>query len=203
MRTRPLGVRIALSGDRSLWQITGPSAGAPTIRCQSAPAGAAKPAVASCSSRTRWPNAARSSSAYQLNCSPSTHVSTSRPRSSMPRLLGAPANLADSRWRNKACTAGVHDPAARRTLSPTRTTSVSPPPSSGVSSSGSLATPSSSPCDNRPSSQNPLLCPRTGTRQRRPLIDPRALGGIVPFIAQDSRTRQLVARRYQAAAGGS
>src|SRR5918996_1155473 len=47
----------------------------------------------------------------------------------MPRARGAPAKPLASRCRRRACTAGVHRPAVRRTVSPTRTTSgVAKPP---------------------------------------------------------------------------
>src|SRR5690349_6315236 len=51
----------------------------------------------------------------------------------MPRARGAPVNPTYSRCRSKACTAGVHGPAFRRTVSPERTTMEVFPPCSGIS----------------------------------------------------------------------
>src|SRR5690348_8548399 len=51
----------------------------------------------------------------------------------MPRARGAPVNPTYSRWRSKACTAGVQGPAFRRTVSPERTTMEVFPPCSGIS----------------------------------------------------------------------
>src|SRR5438477_467605 len=65
--------------------------------------------------------------------SPSRYDSTSRPRSSKPRTRGAPVNPMYSRCRSNACTAGVHGPTLRRTVSPTRTTVLVFPPISGIS----------------------------------------------------------------------
>ncbi|MFD0596215.1 hypothetical protein ACFQZ4_31400 [Catellatospora coxensis] len=46
---------------------------------------------------------------------------------------GEPVKPAYSRWRSRACTVGVHGPALRRTVSPTRTTVLTFPPRSGIS----------------------------------------------------------------------
>src|SRR5689334_8527938 len=65
----------------------------------------------------------------------------SRPRSSMPSGSGTWSNPDARRWRMNAWTVGVHGPAARRTVSPTRATAVMFPPAR--TSSRSPATPRS------------------------------------------------------------
>jgi hypothetical protein len=51
----------------------------------------------------------------------------------MPSARGEPVKPTYSRWRNNACTDGVHGPTLRRTVSPTRTTVLTLPPRSGTS----------------------------------------------------------------------
>ena len=51
----------------------------------------------------------------------------------MPSARGAPVKPTRSRWRSSECTAGVHGPELRRTVSPTRTTVLVFPPMSGIS----------------------------------------------------------------------
>src|SRR3982750_636359 len=51
----------------------------------------------------------------------------------MPNAFGAPVKPTYSRWRSRPCTAGVHGPALRRTVWPTRTTVLVLPPCSGIS----------------------------------------------------------------------
>src|SRR5690349_21354623 len=53
----------------------------------------------------------------------------------MPKARGDPVKPTDSRWRSNECTAGVHGPALRRTVSPMRTTVLVEPPRSGISGS--------------------------------------------------------------------
>src|SRR5437660_3330521 len=65
--------------------------------------------------------------------SPSVYASISRPLSSIPRARGA-SNPAFSRKRSSAWTAGVHGPARRLTVSPTRVASFRFPPMKGSSS---------------------------------------------------------------------
>src|SRR6267143_3797665 len=60
------------------------------------------------------------------------YPSISRPLSSMPRPRGA-SNPALSRNRSSAWTAGVHGPARRLTVSPTRVASFMFPPMKGTS----------------------------------------------------------------------
>src|SRR6266849_3371860 len=64
--------------------------------------------------------------------SPSMYSSISRPFSSVPRAWGA-SNPAFSRNRRSAWTAGVHGPARRLTVSPTRVASFMFPPMKGTS----------------------------------------------------------------------
>src|SRR2546422_5041067 len=64
--------------------------------------------------------------------SPSMYSSISRPCSSIPRARGA-SNPAFSRNRSSAWTAGVHGPARRLTVSPTRVASFMFPPMKGTS----------------------------------------------------------------------
>src|SRR5881628_641419 len=64
--------------------------------------------------------------------SPSMYSSISRPCSSIPRARGA-SNPAFSRNRSSAWTAGVHGPARRLTVSPTRVASFMLPPMKGTS----------------------------------------------------------------------
>src|SRR5437867_5117465 len=64
--------------------------------------------------------------------SPSMYSSISRPFSSIPRARGA-SNPAFSRNRSRAWTAGVHGPARRLTVSPTRVASLKFPPMRGTS----------------------------------------------------------------------
>src|SRR4029077_11571512 len=64
--------------------------------------------------------------------SPSMYSSISRPCSSRPRARGA-SNPAFSRNCSSACTAGVHEPARRLTVSPTRVASFMLPPMKGTS----------------------------------------------------------------------
>src|SRR6266851_6250121 len=64
--------------------------------------------------------------------SPSMYSSISRPFSSVPRAWGA-SNPAFSRNRSSAWTAGVHGPARRLTVSPTRVASLMFPPMKGSS----------------------------------------------------------------------
>src|SRR5262249_18695187 len=79
----------------------------------------------------------------------------------MPSARGAPVKPTRSRWRNSEWTAGVHGPALRRTVSPTRTTVLVFPPRSGISC---CTTPGhlSRPDDSRPDQSNPRSQPVPG-----------------------------------------
>src|SRR4051812_29196367 len=68
------------------------------------------------------------------------YVTTSQPSSSRPRARGAASKPAAARWSSSACTAGVHAPLGRRTVSPTRTTDscVLPPPSCSLLLAGNV-----------------------------------------------------------------
>src|ERR1051326_7814810 len=68
----------------------------------------------------------------------------------MPSARGDPVKPTASRWRSRLCTAGVHGPALRRTVSPTRTTVLVLPPSRGISGYVTGET-LREPCTRRPS----------------------------------------------------
>jgi hypothetical protein len=115
------------------------SGGMPVCHCASA--GGMKPATASWNSRiSRAALASRAAGRTRPNPCPQAivpgmNLRISRPLASMPSGSGAPSKPADLRYCSSACTAGVHGPAGRRTVSPTRTTpALTFPPVSGCSS---------------------------------------------------------------------
>jgi hypothetical protein len=65
------------------------------------------------------------------------YVRTSTPLST-PTMRGAASQSAPSRWRSKACTAGVHRPAGRRTVPPILSTAWTLPNRTSPSSKGTL-----------------------------------------------------------------
>lgn len=100
------------------------------------------PSVAMASSNRRTNRAApatRASSATHAGhgrpgTSPSTKLSTSRPRSSVPSHRGHPGNPTAARCSSTWCKSAECRPLGRRTVPATRTTpSVASPPSSGIS----------------------------------------------------------------------
>src|SRR5256886_12635793 len=133
------GRQITLCGAASWWQITSVSGGGGPNERHTAPGGGRNPNCASWNIRSMVATATSASSVTQSGPSgyephsPSRYDSTSRLRSSMPSARGAPVNPTYSRWRSSAWTAGVHGPTLRRTVSPTRTTVLVFPPSSGIS----------------------------------------------------------------------
>src|SRR5947207_5812915 len=135
----PSGRQITLCGAASWWQMTSVSGGGGPNERHTEPGGGRNPNCASWNIRSIVATATSASSVTQSGPSgyephsPSRYESTSRLRSSMPRARGAPVNPTYSRWRSNACTAGVHGPTLRRTVSPTRTTVLVLPPSSGIS----------------------------------------------------------------------
>jgi hypothetical protein len=100
----------------------------PRRACQWASGGGQKPVTPSWKSRmSRATQRRRSSGPSRVKVpgqaiAPGMKVRTSRLCSSRPRGCGAPWNPAACRWSSRACTAGVHWPAGRRTVSPIRTT---------------------------------------------------------------------------------
>jgi hypothetical protein len=133
------GLMTRFQGARSWWAMMPvPSAGMST--CQRASGGGRKPVTASwkprisrATRRRRSPGSSRWKLSGQAMV-PGMKVRTSRPSSSRPSGRGAPRNPAACKWPSRACTAGVHGPAGRRTVSPIRTTPLLTfPPPCGIS----------------------------------------------------------------------
>ena len=133
--------------------------------------GATKPTVASWYPRSSWPAAATASSCSGAASptSPATKSRISRPSGSMPCTRGAPAKPAAATWRSNACTAGVRGPTGRRTVSPARCTTLTPPRSS--------APPIGAPPIDAPLIDAPLIgaCPRRRPRAQPDLGERRAV----------------------------
>src|SRR5262245_54283067 len=126
----------------------------------------------------------------------------------MPSARGAPVKPTYSRWRSRACTAGVHGPALRRTVSPTRTTVLVFPPSSGISCCVTRClSPRTCPSDPGGPVSPGVVRLRVGSKQRRNEGLRFEWGQVVRTLAEadqlDRDAELALYRDHDAALGGA